>query len=286
MTGSWTTTFAVTAAAGAAALMVGGEATGRVVRLASVSGGRGSSLTWRDRTGAIARGPRFGVLGVLGIGALFAGLVALAIPHATMLTVLAFPVGLAVLRIRRSRALRRAAVARRAVVIEFCQALGPELLAGRTPRDALARVAPAGAAWSGLGLASLPSIDDLPAALRAAAKQPGAEALASVAACWQVAQRQGGGLALALRRLTDSLRAEEALRQEIASQLAGARATARLLAALPAFGLLLGSSLGGRPVDVLLRTPPGLVCLVVGVSLQVAGVWWVDRIAAAAERRA
>jgi tight adherence protein B len=126
----------------------------------------------------------------------------------------------------------------------------------------------------------------VPAALRSAATLPGAEALASVAACWQVAQRNGAGLATALRRLTESLRAEEALRREIASQLAGARATARLLAALPALGLLLGSGLGGRPLDVLLHTPYGLACLVGGVTMQVTGVWWTDQIAAAAERRA
>jgi tight adherence protein B len=287
MTSSWAAVLAVVAAGGAgAALPAGGEATGRVHRLALASGGRGGSPTWRNAMGSVARRRRPGRPRALRLGMLLAGLVAIGVLDATVMSVLAVPVGLAVMRIRRNRIRRRAAVARRVEVIELCQALCAELLAGSTPRDALARAGRAIETPSALELASLASIDDLPAALRAAAKQPGAEALASVAACWQVAEHQGGGLAPALRRLTDSLRAEEALRREIASQLAGARATARLLAGLPALGLLLGSGLGGRPVDILLHTPQGVACLVAGVSLQVAGVWWVDRIAAAAERRA
>jgi tight adherence protein B len=190
-------------------------------------------------------------------------------------------------RARAARAPGRVAAQRRAAVVQLCLALVPELQAGRNPREALARVAPAGiVAGQAVVPASFAMIEDVPAALRAAAAQPGAEALTSVAACWQVAQRHGGGLAPALRRLADSLRADEALRREIAAQLAGARATARLLAALPALGVLLGTGLGGRPVEVLLHTPYGLACLVIGVTLQVAGLCWTNRIAKAAERRA
>ena len=66
-------------------------------------------------------------------------------------------------------------------------------------------------------------------------------------------------------------------------QLAGPRATAALLGALPAVGVLLGTGLGAAPLDVLLRTSWGLGCLVLGSLLTIAGVAWTERIARAAE---
>jgi tight adherence protein B len=73
------------------------------------------------------------------------------------------------------------------------------------------------------------------------------------------------------------------VRQEVSTQLAGPRATAALLGALPAVGVLLGTGLGAAPLDVLLRTPWGLGCLVLGSLLTIAGVAWTERIARAAE---
>jgi tight adherence protein B len=83
-------------------------------------------------------------------------------------------------------------------------------------------------------------------------------------------------------RLEDGLRAEQECRDEVESELAGPRSTALMLAVLPGFGLFLGAGLGAHPVHVLLHTPLGGGCLLVGVLLDLAGVWWTGRIVRAA----
>lgn len=285
MSGGWAAAVAIAGAGGAACLACPGDRGGRLARLAAAGDEHQAASAWIKAVTGVSRRSPPGSPVVAASGALLAGLAALVVPGAIVAAAL-IPVGLVAIRVQRQRVVRRAAAARRTAVIELCQCLVPELLAGRTPAEALARAGTSAAVLVDNSLAAATSLDDVPAALQAASRQPGAEALAGVAACWQVAQRHGGGLAAALRRLADSLRAEEALRREVAAQLASARATARLLAALPALGLLLGSGLGGRPVDVLLHTPYGMACAVVGIMLQLTGMWWTDRIAIAAERRA
>ena len=54
-----------------------------------------------------------------------------------------------------------------------------------------------------------------------------------IAACWDVAARTGAALAPARDRAAETLRQEEALRNEVTAQLAGARASAPLMAGLP-----------------------------------------------------
>ena len=124
---------------------------------------------------------------------------------------------------------------------------------------------------------------DLADALDAAAVPPGAEGLRRIAACWRVGSGTGAGLADALDRVADGLRREQALRRQVGAELAGPRATARLLAALPVAGILLGASAGADPLDVLLHTVPGTWCLAVGLTLAALGLAWVERIARAAE---
>lgn len=59
---------------------------------------------------------------------------------------------------------------------------------------------------------------------------------------------------------------------------AGPRFSSYALAALPGFGLLLGSSMGAAPLTLLLAPGPGAVLLVVGVALLCAGLLWSARI--------
>lgn len=125
------------------------------------------------------------------------------------------------------------------------------------------------------------------AAIRLDAAATGADvrrSLSAAAACWSVAQDNGGRMAEALDRLGDGIRADAQHTAHVRAQLAGPRATARLLAALPLFALVLGSGLGLRPVAVLLGEPVGRAVLVGGVALDVAGLWWTERMARAAER--
>jgi tight adherence protein B len=191
-------------------------------------------------------------------------------------------------RRRRRAALRRETDLRRAEVRRFCVALSAELRAGRAPPDAALRAAvpvpgrPAVLHLSGIGRAAACGLEATKL-LRAAAQAPGAEALRRVATCWTVAEHRGAGLADAIDRLVDGLMYEESQRQEVAAQLAGARATARLLAVLPAFGLLLGAGIGANPIHVLLGTPYGFACLLLGGALNACGLLWTEHLAHAAE---
>ncbi|PJN23208.1 type II secretion system F family protein [Kitasatospora sp. CB02891] len=200
----------------------------------------------------------------------------------------------AVVPVRRWRAryaAGRAARQRAAAVIELCAGLAAELRSGATPEQAMhsvvSRSAPDWARRLGPGptarLAAGRYGADLPAALRQVAELPGGEGAAAAAACWRVSTESGTGLAFGLEQVADALRAERALTEEIAGELAGPRTTVIVLAALPAVGMGLGSALGAHPAQVLLHTPAGLLSLLAGAALEVAGVVWTARIVRAAE---
>jgi tight adherence protein B len=75
------------------------------------------------------------------------------------------------------------------------------------------------------------------------------------------------------------LRDDRATARVVATEMAAAQATARLLAALPLAVLVLGRGLGGDPFGFLLDSAPGLVCLCTGLALEYAGLVWLGRIA-------
>jgi len=180
----------------------------------------------------------------------------------------------------RSRASRR-----RAEVIELCTAVGAELRGGAMPADALVTaVESLPGRWDELGRVVALGGDAV-AALRAAGAQPGCGGLSRLAACWAVTEMTGAGLADGCERVAAWLRDEEALRREVAAQLAGARSSARLLTVLPLFGLALGSGMGGDPIAFLLGTPYGVACLAGGVTLVLAGLWWTERLVRSVEAR-
>ncbi|MGH3309900.1 MAG: type II secretion system F family protein, partial [Streptomyces sp.] len=187
----------------------------------------------------------------------------------------------------RQREHRRARERRESAVVELCGAVSGELRAGRQPDRAL--LSAGGLAAGELGeagaavLAAARFGGDVPGALREAARSAGAEGLRGVAACWQVAVEGGAGLAEGLDRVAGALRAERDQREELRAQLAGPRSTAVVLALLPGFGLLLGGAMGAGPLRVLLHSPAGLVCLVVGGLLEWAGLAWVARLVRTAE---
>ncbi|WP_052847648.1 type II secretion system F family protein [Streptomyces avicenniae] len=221
------------------------------------------------------------------LGALALGLVLAAWSRSPL--PLAFAAALAPLAVRRWRTIRRARASerRRKEVVTFCASLAGEVRAGRTPVQALAAVPPEGLGEHGAALGAAARYGgDIPAALDRAAGQPGAEGLRGVAACWAVAVDGGASLATGLERVAEVLRAEQAQREELRAQLAGPRATTFLLAGLPLFGVLLGAAMGVRPLEVLLHTTPGLICLVLGAALEWAGIAWVAAIVRRAERSA
>jgi tight adherence protein B len=197
------------------------------------------------------------------------------------------PTGLAagecVRRLLRARGQRVADVVRRDVA-QWCASAAGELHVGRTPAAAMSAANDAvGPDLRALlapvaGVAALGG--DVSASLRAASECAGAEALRYVGACWHVAADAGAGLATALHRLGNALGAGERVREEVTAQLAAARASARVLAVLPVFGLLLGAAIGAKPVHFLLHRPVGAACAALTVVLDIAGLAWTDRIAA------
>lgn len=179
---------------------------------------------------------------------------------------------------RRLRGRRTSRDAARAV-LEVCDLLAAELMAGRPPGAALSLASrqwpplePVSEAFS-LGA-------DVPTALRRVAESvPGAGDLRVVAAAWQVSHHSGRGLARALERVARGMRARRRTRRVVESELASARATARLVAVLPLAVLTMGSGAGGDPWAFLLTTPVGIGCLVVGGLLTALGLGWIELIA-------
>lgn len=179
-------------------------------------------------------------------------------------------------RRRRARGLRSSAV------IELCDALSAELRAGLPPVVAIERAVIVWPSWSPIVTAARLG-GDVPGALRAAGADSGAEGLKAVAAAWEVAEQSGAALADVLDQIAVGLRSDDEARAEVVAALAPPRATAKMLAALPVFGLGLGYSMDADPLDFLLHTTVGLGCLGAGVGLALVGLWWVERLADAVE---
>jgi tight adherence protein B len=181
---------------------------------------------------------------------------------------------------RRTRA--RLAETNAALMAEVCDLLAAELSAGRPPDASLREAA---LTWPALmPVAEVSRLGgDVPAALREVARSPGAGGLRLLAAAWAISRRTGGGLGAATRRVAEAVRREQATRSVVASELASARATARLMAGLPVAALLMGSGAGADPWAFLLRTPAGLACLAAGLATGAAGVWWIEQLAQAVD---
>ncbi len=170
---------------------------------------------------------------------------------------------------------RRVVTDRSTWVTRFATELAAELRSGQQPDDAWSRLwgtgpphrptAPVPRAAGGTSVVQV---------MHATSELPGCLGLQRIAACWAVTEVTGAGLAQALERIGRSLVAEHDIAVEIETQLAGPRATAKLLVFLPAFALFLGNSLGADPLHVLFHSMPGLACLAVGLLLLLFGWRW------------
>lgn len=210
--------------------------------------------------------------------------VAVATSRVSLVIVATTAVGAAWFALRQAGLSRsRSASARtRGETIAALDLLAAELRAGILPRRAIEALAddapslrPAAVATSHGG--------DVVTALRAASTDPGAHALADLAAAWHVAERAGAPLAQVLDRVATAVRDDAEVDREVRAEAAPARATGRLMAVLPVLGLSLGFGMGADPVHVLTGTVVGASCLAGGVALACAGVLWVERIVASVD---
>lgn len=196
--------------------------------------------------------------------------------------VVATVVAVAVRRGRRQRAHLADVIGDRAAWSQLLSALALELRAGRSPAHAL--LAAAGASRTAasptlarelrpaLLAAGLPG--DVGGALRRARPPP----LRVLGAAWSMSERQGASLAVVVARLADGARRDAELERARAGAVAGPRASARLVAGLPALGVLLAAGLGAQPVAFLLHDPLGQLCFVAGTVLDVAALGWSARL--------
>lgn len=102
--------------------------------------------------------------------------------------------------------------------------------------------------------------------------------LERIASAWSVAERHGLALADLLEAARSDLLGRIRFRQRTEAALAGARATAAVLAGLPALGVTLGQLMGAAPLRVLLGGGLGGMLLVLGTFLACAGLLWTDGI--------
>ena len=187
---------------------------------------------------------------------------------------------------RRWRAARRSRRrdAARDHDVRLLRALAAELRSGQSPTSAI------------LAVARDADATDLAAGLQAAAQT---EALggdpsavltgasgraAALGAAWTVSRRTGAPLAAPVRRIADAAAADLRIAREVDAALASARSSAQLLALLPLAGALLGALSGAGSLQVLVTTGVGQACLLAGVLLDLAGLHWLDRLAARAAR--
>ncbi len=89
-----------------------------------------------------------------------------------------------------------------------------------------------------------------------------------------MSERSGAGLSVAVARLAASMRASAEAEAQLRGEIAAVQASARLLAGLPLFGLLIGQWIGAEPVSWLTGSWVGRIVLAVGLALQLLGLAW------------
>jgi tight adherence protein B len=238
----------------------------------------------RHRLMPPARVPRCAVVGARGVGGIGVGAfvaAAVLLPLTTVLAVAAVGVT-AGLRHRRRRRIQRAVDEGRMLETALDVLVG-ELRVGSHPVRAFCVAADetvgavavslrAVAARAGLGA-------DVAAGLRAAARSSALPAhWDRLAVCWQLASDHGLAIATLMRAAQRDIAERQRFSARVSSSMAGARATAAILAGLPVLGVLLGQLIGARPLSFLLSGHAGGWLLVVGSMLACGGLLWSDRI--------
>jgi len=173
---------------------------------------------------------------------------------------------------------RRSTLRGRADVAQASTVLVSYLRVGQVPSAALA-IAAADCQVLRKGHQAWALGGDVVAVWRQQARRAGHSGLLELARAWQVAVETGAPMSATLDQVAASLAADQALTRVVNSELAAARATGKVMAALPACGVGIGYLLGGDPARWLLAGPSGWACLLAGVLLACAGVLWIEALA-------
>lgn len=175
----------------------------------------------------------------------------------------------------RARAAERSA----AKLLAAARVMVAEVAAGAHPDAALraaGEVDPARAAVYARAADAVRSGADAGLAL---ATEP---ALVGIGSAWSVATASGAPVGAVLERVVADLVARREQARSVTAALAGPRSSAVVLAVLPVLGVLLGLAMDADPLGFLFGSPTGqLVCLI-GVALDLAGLFWTRRLAASA----
>jgi tight adherence protein B len=173
---------------------------------------------------------------------------------------------------------RRSARQTRAAVARACIVLASYLRVGQVPSAALAiAAADCEVLRDGHHAHSLGA--DVVHVWRQQARRAGYGGLLDLARAWQVSMDTGAPMSSTLDQVAASLSADQELVRVVNSELATARATSKVMAALPVCGVGIGYLLGGDPARWLLADPAGWACLLSGVLLACAGVLWIEALA-------
>ncbi len=99
-----------------------------------------------------------------------------------------------------------------------------------------------------------------------------------LAVCWQIATDHGLPISALVRTAHNDIVERQRFSERVESNMAGARATAAILAALPVLGVVLGELIGAAPVAFLFGEGVGGGLLVAGTVLLCCGVGWAGHI--------
>ena len=202
-------------------------------------------------------------------------------PPAVLLVGIIAGTVLAVWRRRRGWELRRRAEGR--AMAAALEVLIGELRVGSHPSRAFAVAAAESGGPVGLSLQQVAARSrlgaDVAAGLIAAERDSAVPAYwLRLAVFWELAAQRGLARSVLMQAAHHDIVDRQRFTERIRAALAGARATAVILAALPALGVILGQFIGAHPVRFLLGGGLGGVLLVIGVALIAAGLAWADRI--------
>ncbi|BBZ02409.1 hypothetical protein MCHIJ_18460 [Mycolicibacterium chitae] len=184
---------------------------------------------------------------------------------------------------RRRRAAQQRGLRDRAAMADALEMLTAELRVGNHPVRGFAAVANEAAGQVGEGFRRVAARArlgaDVAAGLRSAAAHSGQpQDWHRLAVFWQLAADHGLAVAALMRAAQRDIVERQRFHARVDAGMAGARATAAILAGLPAVGILLGQAMGAAPLVFLTAGGLGGVLLVLGVLLVCTGLLWADRI--------